>query len=197
MAQHWEDIDGFAVEVATLDLERCGAVEPLLVAYRGDEELFFAWLRPFAKGEYADPMIELLSLAMPLDADRLAFAAAGRVTSLDDPIPPVVPGADLRQRTLAVEYADGAGRPVRQYSVLHPFELLSGRVIWKDAVRLDDGQGWIHGALGAAVGRRGQMVAGATDADIRAQAERCAGLGHDLYLGVQVCERLGLQPELR
>lgn len=45
-------------------------------------------------------MIELLALAMALEADRLVFATAGRLTSLDDPIPPVTDGADLRQRTV-------------------------------------------------------------------------------------------------
>lgn len=195
MDDSWASVDGVAVDLATLDLERCGEVQPLFVAYHGDEQRFFAFLRPFEKGAYADPLIELLSLAMPLDADRLAFSITGRLTSMDDPIPPVAPGVDLRQRALVIEYADGATGHLEQYSVLHPFTLDGGRATWQAPVRLTDGQGWIRGALGVAVTRRSELARVAVPEDVRTQARRCAALGHELYLSEAVCARYELEGE--
>lgn len=197
MPEDWNDVDRFVVDTATDDLERRGEVQPLLVAFRGDRDCFLAFLRWFPKGAYADPMIELLSLAMALDADRLAFAITGRLTSLEDPVPPVTDEGDLRQRALVVEYVDGAGGPPSQHSVIHPFDQPGDQVVWDDPVRLTGGQGWIHDALGAAVANRAQILRLASDDHIRDQALRCVGLGHDLYLSQEICRRLGLPDAAR
>lgn len=193
MDDSWASVDGVAVDLATMDLERCGEVQPLFVAYRGDEQRFFAFVRPFAKGAYADPIIELAALAMPLDADRLAFSITGRLTSLDDPIAPVAPGVDLRQRALVIEYADCATGQLVQYSVLHPFTLREGHVAWEPPVRLEDGQGWVRGALGVAVTQRAELARVADRTEIRYQARRCTRLGHELYLSEPVARDLGLE----
>lgn len=191
MPRHWHDVEHFTVEMATRDLERRGEVTPLLVAFTGEEQRFLAFLRWFPKGAYADPMIELLALAIALDADRLAVALTGRLTSLDDPVPPVTDAGDLRQRALGVEYVDGAGGPLRQHTILHPFDVTEGRVTWGEAMRLSGGQGWIPSALRAAVAARGRLAAAATDGDIRVQATRCVALGHELYLAAPLRDQLG------
>lgn len=190
MAQRWQDVEDFTVDMATDDLEQRGEVHPLLIAFAGDQQSFVAFLRPFPKGRYHHPMTELLSLAMALDCDRLAFAASGRLTSLDDPIPPVTAGADLRQRALVVEYADATDGTVCRHSLLHPFDHAGGVACWGDPVRLDGASGWIPQVLGLSVERRRHLSAFATDADIRAQAERCVMLGHELYTGPQLAARL-------
>jgi len=183
MAQRWQDVEQFTVEMATDDLERMGGINPLLLAFAGDQQSFLVFLRPFAKGRYHKPLTEVLSLAMALDCDRLAFAAPGRLTSLDDPIPPVTDGADLRQRALVVEYADASAGRVRRHSLVHPFDHTGGVVLWGETVRLAAASGWIPRALGVCVEQRRRLSALATDADIRGQTQRCVMLGHELYPG--------------
>lgn len=194
MTHRWERIEELMVASATDDLQQVGEVTPILVAFAGDEQRLWAFLRPFAKGDHAQPIIELLALAMPLDADRLAFAITGRLTSLDDPIPPVTEDADLRQRALIVEYVEGAGGSLRQDSVIHPFDVVGERVRWQPSVAQQHGEGWLRDVLGCAVAHRGQLVATTSDRDIRRQAQRCLALGHELYLGEATAERLHLTP---
>lgn len=190
MAQRWEDVEQFTVETATDDLEQRGEIHPLLLAFAGDQQAFLAFLRPFPRGRYHAPMTELLSLAMALDCDRLAFGASGRLTSLDDPIPPVTDGADLRQRALVVEYADASAGRVRRHSLIHPFDHTGGVVLWGETVRLPAASGWIPQALSVSVEQRRSLSALATDADIRDQAQRCVMLGHELYPGPHLDARL-------
>lgn len=197
MVAHWNDVERFTLTTATADLEARGEVHPLLVAFTGDDPCFFAFLRWFPKGEYHDAMIELLALAMPLRADRLAFAAAGRLTSLDDPIPPVSADGDLRQRALVVEYVDGHGGPILRHSLIHPFALAGRTVHWEPTVRLTDGRGWIAEALEVCVEGREGFAATATDDAISEQALRCVSLGHDLYMDRAVSARLGLEEPAR
>lgn len=190
MAQRWQDVEQFTVEMATNDLRRRGEVQPLLVAFTGDRPCFLGFVRWFPAGAYADPLIELLSLAMACDVDRLAFAVAGRLTSLDDPIPPVTPGADLRQRALVVEYADATGGAPARHCLIHPFDQAGDEVTWGAAVRLGPGQGWISGVIGLSVEHRGELALAASHHDVRAQAERCVALGHELFIGPALLTRL-------
>lgn len=189
MAQRWQDVEHFMVEAAGSDLVRWGEVRPLLVAFTGEHQCFLAILRWFAKGEYADPMIELLSLAMACDVDRLAFGVAGRLTSLDDPIVPVTAGADLRQRALVVEYADATGEGVERRTLVHPFDHAGDAVTWGATVHLSQGKGWIPEVIGLSVEHRGEL-ARAADHGVRAQADRCAALGHELFVGPKLHARL-------
>lgn len=197
MIERWQDVDDLAVDVATADLEHIGEVIPLLVAFAGTELLLCADVRPFAKGAHHGPIIELLALTTPLDADRVAFAITGRLTSLQDPIPPVTRDADLRQRALVVELADGSEGPVRHRSIIHPFELGAGRVMWHDPVHLEGGQGWIRDILHCVISNRAELVAQASDDALREQAQRCVALGHGLHLGTETAGRLGLSDAAR
>src|SRR5688572_44782 len=72
--QRWNDAESFLLAEAAADLTDSDDVSPCLVAFSGDELLLVAFLRSFAKGEYADPLIELLALTAPLGADRLALS---------------------------------------------------------------------------------------------------------------------------
>jgi hypothetical protein len=193
MATGWSEIEELLVGLAGDDLAEQGEVHPTLVALTGDTLAFLAFLRPFEKGCYADPMIELLALAMPLGCDRLALSIGGRVWSLEDPIPPVSDHVDLRQRALVLYYVEGT-EPAVSDSVLHPFDLVDGEVVWSPPVGdLGTAEGWIPEALRLAVQRRGELATG--DAEIRRQAARCQQLGHEVHLGPEVAERLLAAPE--
>lgn len=190
MITTWHDVQRFTVRSATEDLDARGEVRPVLLAFTGDEPCALAYLRWFPKGAYHDPMIEVLSLASVLGADRLAFAAGGRLTSLADPIPPVTADGDLRQRALVVEYVDGHDGPPRRHSMIHPFAQTGGAVVWDDSVRLPDGRGWIPQAMEVMVEHRGEMATQATDEDAVDQVLRCVALGHAVSLGPRVRSRL-------
>ena len=190
-----EDLLGFAQD----DLGRDGAVEPVLVAFRGDQERLVAWLRPFPKGGYRRPIEELVALAVPLGADRYAAMFGGRAWSVDDPVPPVTADGDLRQRVVSITAVDGSARgeePVHR-NVLAPFELGdpgdpgevgegSGPVRWGTRIEHDLPvlESWIPWALDAAA--RAPEAFTASPALLRDQAERCTRLGHDVYLAPDV-----------
>lgn len=187
--RYWEERREFLTEEATLDLEFGVDVRPGFLAFAGPHLLFVAFLRAFLKGRHMDAVIELLALAAPLDADRLAMSIGARAWSLDDPIPPVLPGVgDLRQRVLVIEEVDGsAGRP-KSCSLARPWTLEDGRVHWGEPLESTEMTGPLGQALQLAVQRRRQL---STDtAAIRAQAERCAHLGHLVALAEPVSDRL-------
>ena len=180
MDNRWEDLEALFVACATEDLLTRGEVEPVLAAFAGPRLRFLAWLRPFEKGAYADPLIELCALAVLLDADRLALCMSGRVWSLNDPIAPVTEDVDLRERALVAFFVDGArGRPIA-WSVIQPYDVEGDAVRWDDPRRLHDGSGWIPATLKLAVRKRGRP--GRDGGDVRRQARRVDALGHGLYV---------------
>jgi hypothetical protein len=186
--QEWTD--AIFRECADDELARYAEVAPALAAFSGDELLFVAWLRPFAKGAYDRPVIELCALAVPLGGDRLALSMGARAWSLDKPVPRGQDGVDARQRVLITTYADGAGTDARVWNVVHPFDLDGDRVRWHEPTRLDGGEGWIADALAAFV----QTPDAARDAraeEVADQAERVVRLGHELYLSEACVDRLG------
>lgn len=190
--------DEWAVELlragADLDLRVDGEAVPRFIAAEGDRPLVVADVRPFAKGRYHQPLIELMALALPMGADRVAIGITGRVTSLEDPIPPVVDGVgDLRQRVLIVEVVDGHRQPARASSLLIPFDLEDGDVRWREPFDPGPGVGWIPSALSLLVDHRHEMQV--RPGDVLEQAERCSMLGHDLLFEAEVAARFGLEIE--
>jgi hypothetical protein len=187
--QTWADRVVFLMEEACRDLETGLQVRPCLVAMAGDERLFVAFLRPFMRGEPMDPLIELLALAAPLGADRLALSISGRAWSLKDPLPPVLPGVgDLRQRVLTILEADGTDGSVLPRTTVVPFDLVSGGVHW-GTPHVEEGEaGPISSALVLAVHHRRDFQA--DDREIRKQAARCSRLGHLLAFAEPVFDRL-------
>lgn len=190
--QQWDEMEQFMIAEAERDLEAGDEIRPCFTAFAGEAPLVLAFLRPFPKGGYHEPLIELIALAAPLEADRLKLSISGRAWSMDDPIPPVDPDfGDLRQRVLEIESVDGtAGRP-RSASTLLPFDVVGGTVRWGETARLGSGEGWIPNALEVAVRKRHRFRASLDE--IRRQAERCVTLGHLVALGPTVADRLCLK----
>lgn len=188
--RHWEDVERFLRDSAEEDLTQRGEVDPCFVAFRGEDPLLLAYLRPFPKGGYADPIIEVAALAAPLGADRMAVAMGARAWSLDDPIVPAAPEGDLRQRVVAVHGVDGAAGVPRPFGTLWPFSLEADAVSWGQALRSDDAEGWIPAALATLVDAAGRIDV--TTEDLSRQAARCLWLGHDLRLAPSVEERLAV-----
>jgi hypothetical protein len=185
----WGEVEQFMIAEAERDLKAGNEVRPCFAAFAGEAPLVLAFLRPFPKGGYHDPLIELLALAAPLNADRLTLSLSGRAWSMDDPIPPVDPDfGDLRQRILEVESVDDNAGRLQSSSALFPFDLIDGTVRWGETIRLGSGEGWIPGALKIAVRKRHKFRTPLDE--IRKQAERCVLLGHLVALSPTVADRL-------
>ena len=188
----WEDIEQFLLDEASRDLVQGIPARPCIVAFRGDQPLMVAFLRPHAKGAYADPMIEVLTIAAGLRADRLIASFSGRAWSWDDPIPPVLPGVgDLRQPVVSLHRVDGSGPELSSCDVILPYSLDGDRVVWGERLDQESVQGVIPQMLRVMVEHRGQLQA--SDEDIAAQVLRCDALGHLVGLGSGLGERLGLR----
>lgn len=187
--RRWEDRQAYFLDEARRDIEDGRDARPCVVALAGADRLFLAFLRPFERGELYDALVELLALAAPLGADRLALSLPGRAWSLHDPVPPVLPGVgDLRQRVLVIHEADGTrGRP-RDRTLAIPYDLVGGAVRWGDPLEGGDWVSPLGGVLAVTIRHRDRVRGG--DRAIRRQAERCVVLGHFLALGPTVAERL-------
>ena len=187
----WGDAEPFLIDRAAESLQAGDEVHPCLLAFAGDDPLLVAWLRPFARGAYVDPLTELLALAVPLGADRLAVSFGGRATSLADPVPPVCEGVgDLRQRVVCIERADACGRRANPSSMMLAFDLLDGQIHWGQRLDHDGPTGWINAAMAAALQGRRRLRAEA--GQIREQALRCDRLGHRMVLAPAALARLDL-----
>lgn len=178
----WADVDDLHRWLAELDAPDPA---PHLAAFAGDQLLVVIRLRPFAPGAYQGPLVEALALALPLGADRVSLALPGRAWSLDDPVPPVTDGADLRQRVLTQVSVDGhgPGRPdVRM--ALHPFDAdpATAGLDWQEAVDPGPGEGWITDALATLVAAREDVATGGSADERRCQVARLETLGHLVVL---------------
>lgn len=188
----WTDVDHLHRRLADLDAPDPA---PHLAAYDGNDLLVVIRLRPFAPGAYQGPLVEALALALPLGADRVSLALPGRAWSMDDPVPPVTEGADLRQRVLTQVSVDGhrAGRPVVRMA-LHPFgadaDGHGGGLRWDTTVDPGPGEGWIPDALSTLVEARDDIAAGGGIDERRQQVTRLEDLGHLVVLTAAGLERL-------
>lgn len=181
MLRTWADVEAFLLDAAADDLAEDRPVVPVVVAFCGEKPLFFSGLRDFHKGEYHDPMIELLALAAALGANRVASAFSGRAWSLRDPVPPVVDGVgDLRQRVLVMTFVDATATPTLRRSAVVPYDVTEGHVRWQTPLRDDAGEGWITEAMTVCAQLQDRLRS--TDDEARRQAQRCVDLGHLLVL---------------
>jgi len=186
----WAHRQAFLLDEARGDLEDGVDARPCLLAFRGEDALLVAFLRAHVRGGHVDALFEVLSLAVPLGADRLALSLAGRAWSLRDPLPPVIDGlGDLRQRVLCVEQVDGTGGRIVMDTTAVPFEQdAGGQVIWLPPLDTAGTLSRVASALAASLHHRGRMEASMNR--LRRRAVHLADLGHTLGLSPAVHDRL-------
>ncbi len=197
-APRWADQPTLLLDLAVSDLEQGTGILPNLVAFRGEEALVLATLRPFDRGGHHDPIIEVATLAAVLGADRLVVSLGGRAWSMDDPIPPVLPdGPDLRQPVVVVHQVDASVDPPRVSSTVQPYDLEEGgaddgSVVLGTAMTVDDGTGWVPRVLlTVATACRGPR----SDEDLWALVSSCEGRGHRFAWSPSVAARLQRMPD--
>lgn len=189
----WSDQGQLLIDLAVADLQAGHDICPTMVAFRGDQPLFLATLRPFLRGLHEDPIIEIAALAMGLAADRVLLSLSGRAWSLDDPIPPVLPDVgDLRQRVIVLHRADATTDDPIARSTIVPVEVVdpddasdptaqpgSGVRVHTGPPLTDvDGEGWVPRALMTLVSAGEGRVDPEDLEDLGVQVRRCEQLGH-------------------
>lgn len=174
----WSDQVGVLTQFAKYDLHHGHGIKPILIAFKGEQPLFIAVLRPFDRGEHRDPIIEVGAIAMGLGADRIILSLEALVWSLDDPIPPVCEEGDLRQPVLVIHEITEAG----ERTLITPFTGTEfGETVVIGTVTVLDGYGWVPIAL------RMMVNAPPSDAEhVVYQIQRCSALGHTIGLGVSI-----------
>ncbi len=186
----WEGRRAFLLDEARDDLERGEEVRPCLLAWRGDRPLLVAYLRPYRRGGHVDALVEVLSVAAPLGADRLALSVGGRAWSLRDPVTPVIDGVgDLRQRVVVLEQVDATSGRIVMGTLAVPFRLDDRRqVTWLPPVDSEETISRACTALAASIHHRGRFAA---EPDrIRRRAQACVAAGHQLALSAPVHDEL-------
>jgi hypothetical protein len=191
----WEDREAFLQDEARRDLEACTGVRPCLVAMRGPEPLLVGFFRAFGPGRHLDPLVELLALAAPLEADRLAVSLPGVATRLDAAPakgrragPDGEPAREPQQRVLVIDEVDASAGEPAICTAAWPYTTGEKGLEWGVPLRADGGSGAMSAALAVAVARRRQLRAG--PGELRAQAERCVRLGHLLALAPRIHQEL-------
>jgi hypothetical protein len=187
----WEETETFLLDEAARDLAAGAPARPCIVAFVDDQPLMVAFLRDHAKGAYADPMIEVLTIAGGLGANRLMASFSARAWSWDDPIPPVLPGVgDLRQRVVTLHRVDGAGAPLSAEDIIVAYSVVDGQVRWGRRLAQQSAQGWIPQVLRVMVEQRDELAA-VSSTEIAQQVLRCDRLGHLVGLSPVASELLG------
>lgn len=180
--QAWGDRETYLLDEARRDLEGNADVRPCLLAMVGDQPLMTAFLRGFARGRHLDALIEVVALAAPLGADRLALSLPGRAWYLDDPPPPIL------RDVIVLEEVDAAAGPPRSTSSAFGYHLDGSGLRWAAPLRHSGLSGSTSTALLVAVRERHRLRA--TDAELRQQAARCVLLGHLVAFARPVFQRL-------
>jgi hypothetical protein len=193
----WEERRAYLLTEARQDLEVAGEVRPCLLAFQGTAPLLVAYLRAHDHGRHLDALFEVLTVAAPLGADRLALSLAGRAWSLHDPIAPVIPGlGDLRQRVLCIEEAVTRRDRVHLSTAAIPYhQAEDGTVTWLPPIDSTGAISRVATTLAAALHHRGRLAA--PPATIRRRALHCTALGHLLALATPAYDRLGLKTDER
>lgn len=191
----WHDQPDVLRDLALCDLEQ-GEVRPTLIAFRDDDPLFVATVRPFPKGGYEQPLTELGVLALMLRATRVALSLSGRAWSTNDPIPPVADGhGDLRQHVLVIHLADASGPQLVRRTDIHPVRVdADGRHRLGEAISADDGVGRVVDMLALMVAPPADAVPSqrSPDVEVLRAALRCQSAGHQLAWGESVARRLNV-----
>lgn len=184
----WIDATPTLLAFASDDLDVGGAPLPMLLAFAGDELHAVVTLRPFGPDELLQALIEVLSLLLPLGADRLACSLPARGPGGSDP------AQELGARHLLLVTADGHHGPCRADLALYPGEPSAQGWRWgAPIVGLAQPEHSLPAALSVLLDARDELVTGPSrELRLAAQFGRVLLLGHELIVAPRLARRLEL-----
>ncbi len=182
----WTDASETLLAFAAQDLDTGGVPLPTLLAFDGDQPHALVTLRPFGPDEVLQALIEVLSLLLPLGADRLACALPARS--------PNGPAHELDERHLLLVLADGHLGPCRTDLSLRPGHPTPDGWRWREPrEHQPEVDSALPGALSVLLDAREELVTGpSSELRLAAQFGRILLLGHELVVAPRLARRLEL-----
>ena len=158
-----------------LDHEVGDQPRPRLLGYLDDRLAIAIDLRPFPPGGMHRPLTEAMAALAGVGCTGIVAAFPGRAWSMQDPIPPVTEGVDLRQRVVVVTSARRGDRPA---CVVLPFEADADGLRWLSVLAMPGPDERIGRMLEVTV----MHEFDATVEEASRQLARCVALGHTVAM---------------
>jgi hypothetical protein len=119
--QDWNDVDAWLRDVADHDLAATGGVRPTLVAFAAHRPLLMVRCRAFAPVDGAAALREMLDIAVPMGADRVAVSFGGTARTDGGEVGTPTRGLDARvSEILLIAVAERMDGGVDLRCALHP-----------------------------------------------------------------------------
>jgi hypothetical protein len=182
----WIDASAALLAFASDDLDSGGVPLPMLLAFEGDEPHAMVTLRPFEPDDLLQALVEVLSLLLPMGADRLACSLPTRG--------PAGPGHEFDVRHLLLVMADGHLGPCRTTLTLRPGVSTAQGWQWDEPLEeLSMADTSLPAALSVLLDAREELVTGpSSELRLAAQLGRVLLLGHELIVAPSLARRLEL-----
>ena len=121
--QDWNDVEEWLRDVAGHDVAATGGVRPTLVAFAAHRPLLMVRCRGFAPGDGPAALREMLDIAVPMGADRVAVSFGGTAQTDGGGVSAVAGGPDATVREiLLIAVAERSDDSVDLRCALHPLE---------------------------------------------------------------------------
>jgi hypothetical protein len=177
--QDWNDVDAWLRDIADRDLAATGGVRPTLVAFTAHRPLLMVRCRAFAPGDGAAALREMLDIAVPMGADRVAVSFGGTARTYGGGVGSPTRGPDAEvSETLLIAVAERRDGCVDLRCALHPLGRGGGRPARPTGP--DPVGGWLARMLTDTL--EVAPVVPLPPAVIAARAAQSITLGHELHL---------------
>lgn len=177
--RNWDDVEAWLRSVAEDDRSHDGCIRPTLVAFATHRPLLMVRCRAFAAGEGAAALREILDIALPLGADRIAMSFGGRAWKVDGHARPRDDRSTLREILLiAVAQRSSGGVDLR--CALHEIERARCGPAIERSSDTHPVAGWLPRMLTAALAA--PPAEPASREVIAARAVHSITLGHELHV---------------
>lgn len=193
----WADASPALLAAASEAIDAGRAPEPMLIAFAGEEAQAVVTLRPFGPEEVLRAFVEVLSLLLPLGADRLACALPTHDRPLTDggqppPDAPAIEGGELTSRLLLIITADGHDGSCRTDTAVVPGRWTGEGWRWQEPLAGGPAAPMpLAPALTVLLDARDDLVTGAgSELRLAAQFGRVLLLGHELAIAPELADRL-------
>lgn len=177
--RNWDDVEAWLRHVAEDDMRHDGCIRPTLVAFATHRPLLMVRCRAFAAGEGATALREILDIALPLGADRIAMSFGGRAWKVDGDARPRADRSTLRD-ILLIAVAERHDEGVALHCTLHEIECARCGPAIERSSDTHPVAGWLPRTLTSALAARTGVSA--SREVIAARAVHSITLGHELHV---------------